>query len=224
MSNMPTNLHDGEEAEKLQQAFFDYASKHRRETMISRLGNETTPTMERYDNLKKIFGIKFFRDAAEKTGTVDDQIAREKIAAEKAKREISTDYRKIRRKENERVRSSCMYFANENDREEPASLDYMMEKSHINNYEEIKLQAKSKINRRMSQFSFQSHNPHIVPLKVARPHENRTLQTMIEARKVRYGSKIDLKTTLLPPPVPVKQQQLERRKLLEYSSASTRLK
>ena len=48
--------------EQLQQIFYDFANKHRRQKLIDRISSNAVPEMDKVDDILKLFAINYFKD------------------------------------------------------------------------------------------------------------------------------------------------------------------
>ena len=95
---------------KLQQAFFDFANKHRRQLIVNRVANERISDLVKLKDLKTLFGIMYFKDEAS-VETVDEQINRVTEQVKKEMRELNTGVQKqFRHKEIVRAREAALFF------------------------------------------------------------------------------------------------------------------
>jgi hypothetical protein len=167
--------------------------------------------MERYENLRRIFEVKFFRKSKEKLGTIEEQIAQETETAEQAKRKISADYGKMRKGEYERTREAHTFLNMEKQEAEgkPGSLVKQLIDGKIDSPLRVNTHAKYKLKKKMAEFSLSTHDPHVAPLRIAHPKTNYALRNMVEVKKVRYGSTKEFKEKILPPPKTVRELRME---------------
>lgn len=113
MTSSHANLDEGakESTAKLQQAFFDFANKHRRQQLIHRIGDQSISDLVKYDELRQLFSITFFKDEVY-DATVEDQLKRAKQDAKNSANAFRSEH-SVRQKKMElsRAREGSLYFA-----------------------------------------------------------------------------------------------------------------
>lgn len=104
-----------ENTARLQQMFYDFANQHRRQLLVDRITEVNGPTTEisKFQDMKKIFGIAYFKDDVIDL-TLEEKLARMKADALRDKAELNTDlHTKLRQNELERARAAAMRFGSE---------------------------------------------------------------------------------------------------------------
>lgn len=87
MTTQDSSDTDSKTMVRLQQAFFDFANKHRRQQLIDTANDKSISDTERYEQLNKIFSIQFIK--REKVlQTVEDLIKEAKKEAKEDMREF----------------------------------------------------------------------------------------------------------------------------------------
>ena len=71
----------------MQNAFFDFANKHRRQTIVDKINDEKLNSSERYKELGKLYKMKYLKDEP-KDCTVDEMISKMKQEALQQKKEM----------------------------------------------------------------------------------------------------------------------------------------
>jgi len=98
--------------EALQQIFYDFANKHRRQRLVDRVSSDRVSDLDKLDDMMKLFGISYFKDE-NYNETVEERIIR--VTAE-AKRDmkmmLSGPQKVIRRHEVMRAREASMILDN----------------------------------------------------------------------------------------------------------------
>ena len=97
---------------KMQNAFFDFANKHRRATIVDKIKDEKLPSGDRYKELGKLYNMRYLKDEP-KDCTVDEMIANMKTGALQQKKEMNIEAEKYRRAEINRARAAHIYFESE---------------------------------------------------------------------------------------------------------------
>ena len=101
---------NGKNNERLQQAFFEFANKHRRQKLLETLSDSSLSDLQRLEEGRKLFAINFFKEEGQSAHTVEDQIKKIIRDAKKERRELHADSWKERQKELVRCRKAAIYF------------------------------------------------------------------------------------------------------------------
>lgn len=99
---------------KMANAFFDFANQHRRQTIVDKVTDSKLDTLERYDELRKLYNMKYLKDEP-RDGTVEDILNEIKKNAAQQKKEMNAAAEKYRRAELNRARAAAIYFDNDED-------------------------------------------------------------------------------------------------------------
>ena len=94
---------------KMANAFFDFANQHRRQTIVDKINDKHAPTAERYDELRKLYNMKYLKDEPS-DATTDDMIKKMQMDAKQQKKEMNAAAEKYRRAELNRARAAAIYF------------------------------------------------------------------------------------------------------------------
>ena len=94
---------------KMANAFFDFANQHRRQTIVDKINDKKAPTEERYNELRKLYNMKYLKDEPS-DATVDDMIKKMQKEAEQQKKDMNAAAEKYRRAELNRARAAAIYF------------------------------------------------------------------------------------------------------------------
>ncbi len=94
---------------KMANAFFDFANQHRRQTIVDKINDKKAPTEERYNELRKLYNMKYLKDEPS-DATVDDMIKKMKMEAAQQKRDMNAAAEKYRRAELNRARAAAIFF------------------------------------------------------------------------------------------------------------------
>ncbi len=97
---------------KMANAFFDFANQHRRQTIVDKVTDTKLNTLDRYDELRKLYNMKYLKDEP-RDGTVEDILEEIKRNAAQQKKEMNAAAEKYRRAELNRARAAAIYFDNE---------------------------------------------------------------------------------------------------------------
>jgi Ca2+-binding EF-hand superfamily protein len=112
MTSEVANSSGGMGGARMQSAFFDFANKHRRETIVEKINDTSMNTQERYNELRKLYNMKYLKEEP-KDGEVSEMIEKMKKEAEAQKKEMNQAAEKYRRAELNRARAAFIYFENE---------------------------------------------------------------------------------------------------------------
>ena len=97
---------------KMANAFFDFANQHRRQTIVEKVTDTKLDTLQRYDELRKLYNMKYLKDEP-RDGSVDDIMKEIKRNAAQQKKEMNAAAEKYRRAELNRARAAAIFFDNE---------------------------------------------------------------------------------------------------------------
>jgi len=97
---------------RMQNAFFDFANQHRRSTISDRIEDDSLGSMERYNELRKLYNMKYLKDEP-KDCTTDEMISKMKAEAIQQKAEMNKVASKYRKAEINRARAAHIYFNEE---------------------------------------------------------------------------------------------------------------
>ena len=101
---------NGNNNDRLQQAFFEFANKHRRQKLIEKLSDSSLSDLQRLEEGRKLFAINFFKEEGQSAHTVEDQIKKIIRDAKKERKELHADSWKVRQQELVRCRKAAIYF------------------------------------------------------------------------------------------------------------------
>jgi Ca2+-binding EF-hand superfamily protein len=99
---------------KMANAFYDFANQHRRQTIVEKVTDTKLNTLERYDELRKLYNMKYLKDEP-RDGTVEDIMKEMARNAAQQKKEMNAAAEKYRRAELNRARAAAIYFDNDED-------------------------------------------------------------------------------------------------------------
>lgn len=98
------------EAERLHQAFFDFANQHRRQKILDFVKERDISDLEKYKELKKLFTIQYFR-VENVEMTMQEKLVRvQQEAASQMKELHSEKYIRQRKVEQYRAREAALFF------------------------------------------------------------------------------------------------------------------
>ena len=97
---------------RMQNAFFDFANQHRRQTIIDKITDSSGNSQDRYNELRKLYNMKYMKDEPMDC-TVDEMISKMKQEAMLQKKEMNKMGEKYRKAEINRARAAHIYFDSE---------------------------------------------------------------------------------------------------------------
>eukprot|EP01031_Cornospumella_fuschlensis_P043469 gene43469-53146_t len=102
-----------QQTDKLQEAFLEFASYHRRQKILDAVNDPSRGDIEKYNEMKELFKIQYFKEEQLDLSTAE-KLLRAKQLAQKQMKEIRTAaYLKQKRQELVRAREATMFFQDE---------------------------------------------------------------------------------------------------------------
>lgn len=211
------------DAERLHQAFFDFANQHRRQRILDYVkDNKSGSDLEKYRELRKLFTIQYFRDDPVDM-TMQDRLNRvQKEAAMQQKELRSAKYVKQRRVEQFRAREASLFFQHQRRSQSmketmrrnpmPGKQDSLIsmvnDESAALDAELVNLQVEKKIRKRFAMFSMHDDHtftPDETVVQTLRPQHIRRMARQ-EADNVKHDKYLLSNIPPILPPISVRQK------------------
>jgi Ca2+-binding EF-hand superfamily protein len=214
---------DGD-ADRLHQAFFDFANQHRRQRILDFVKEKGSTDLDKYRELRKLFTIQYFREDPVDM-TMQDRLNRvQKEAAMQMKELHSAKYMQQRRQEQYRAREAALFFQHqrrsqsmrENIRRNPMPgkkdtvISLVNEQSAALDAELVNLQVEKKIRKRFAMFSMHDENtftPDETVIESLRPQNIRRMARQ-EADNVKHEKYLVSNLPPILPPISVRQRAI----------------
>ena len=193
---------------RMQEAFYKFATQHRRTLILNELNNESASDLNRYAQMRNLFEIKFFRDEVGECNTVEEKIKRAKEEAAAERKKLGEESYKMRSKELERTRAAKIFFTFDNEYKNNSSvlsnlskLLKSSQKDSNNGTEEVL--ARSRLIKKLKKFSLKNIGTFEPPLSISTSTEKIKGNARKEAMTIKHG--MIMKKTPLPP-ISIKRQ------------------
>lgn len=110
MTSQSEEEESNEQTKRLQNAFFDFANKHRRQKIRDFVSDPNQSDLVKYEEMKNLFSIKYFKKEAVIT-SVSEQLNQVREEVKKQMKEIQSEqYLKQKKLETKRAREASLYF------------------------------------------------------------------------------------------------------------------
>ena len=208
-----TSTGDGEgtkDNNRMQEAFYKFATQHRRTQILNEVNNESIPDLDRYAQMKNLFDIKFFRDEVGECNTVEEKIKRAKEEAAAERKKLGEESYKMRSTELVRTRAAKIFFTFDNEFKNKSSvlsnLSKLLESGHNDNKNNgvEKVLARSRLIKRLKKFSLKNIGTFEPPLSIHKSTEKIKGNARKEAMVIKHNGASITRSTL--PPISIKQQ------------------
>lgn len=210
-----------EQTTRLQNAFFEFANQHRRQKINDFVQNPEFSDQEKYDEMKKLFNIKYFKDE-EIITSVNDQLNKVKEDVKRQMKMIQNDhYLKQKKQEAVRAREAALFFEQKRQAGEanPFKLPFIpsIMAPSSNSEKEVTLmkaklhrkEAEKRIRQRFAEFSL--HDAHTFTPDVekvneqTRPENIRRIAKQ-EAFSIKNDKYLLKNIPAIVPPVPIRDR------------------
>lgn len=205
---------DQNQSEKLQQAFFDFANKHRRQKILESVQVKNNKDVEKYQQFMTLFSINYFKDEYYNE-TVAEKIERIKRDAKKDAAIINNEaHQKARKNEFARARTAAMQIESERLQKLPVQLrgrsqatSFALKSGNVDDAEYIARKIDSDFNKSLSQYSLHNERTYVPSGTKSTSLKSLRLFAMSEAQNNKINRISSFSSLPVLPPVSIKERQ-----------------
>lgn len=184
-----------EQSDKMQEAFFSFATNHRRQQLIERIDSKAIPVLERYHDFYKLF--EFSTMPQKQNSNIADELQRAKQDAKAEKLEMGIEHWRARRKEFELSRRAHLFFEWSRKAEnKDGSFNRLIKNSEILNPKDFSRRGHNILKDRMSKYSLNNDHTYMPPLKSMGRSPGLAVESMIMTQNLRKSQEV---MAALPP-------------------------
>jgi hypothetical protein len=186
-----------EQSAKMQEAFFNFANKHQRQTLIDTINNNKLEDPDRYMGFMKLFEFQSLPDRV--PVSMEEELERAKKDALRDRQEMGAEHWAARRREFTRSRKAQLSMEIDKAHQDTGGrFNRLIHMSDIGNVDEEQFSrvAHGKLRNRMSNYRLNSARTYAPPLASVRSMPLLRLESMVGSQNAMQNQ---VKRTAIPP-------------------------
>jgi hypothetical protein len=194
---MTSGEEDDTRMQKMQQAFYEFANLHNRQSILDAVDDDTVSDLEKFEKMKTLFSIKFLQEE-EGVKSVEEQIKHAQSLARKEMKEMNSANKKARSTEMARARKAAIHFQNEmaNKRREPMSVELAIAKSNVSDLYGATKRSEKILESHLSHFPLDAR-ANTYQANLEKTASQMKFGALLESQRIKGG--LTAKSLMLPP-------------------------